>query len=342
MDYPIESPIPSHLKNVSIYRNKRAPRSVADVSIYINFEISIYKNITEKLSIYRHLFLYIETFKPGPRPVNNMLACPRAREQQLYDFPVQYASGRDDSAMKCRLCQQSSDLCESHIIPEFLYKTMYSKEKHQFIQLSGPPKVRKWQKGFKEKLLCRECEDKLNKCETYAARVLFGGTEIGLERMQDAIIVRDVDYQKFKLFQLSLIWRAGASALQQFSNVNLGPHDETLRSMIEKDEPGVPTDYGCLIILTPSYFDLTSNMMMLAQETRFDGHRCYMFLMAGFTWVFFVSSHMRQLPYSEKLFLRLDGVLPVLIENAASKGFFEKTFAEWKKSGNIDEALKRI
>jgi hypothetical protein len=112
--------------------------------------------------------------------------------------------------------------------------------------------------------------------------------------------------------------------------------------MIEKDDPGAPADYGCLIILTPSYFNLTSQMMMLAQETRFDGHRCYMFLMAGFTWVFFVSSHTRQLSHKEKMFLGLNGVLPVMIENTPSKIFFEKTFAEWKESGNLEKALKRI
>jgi hypothetical protein len=244
--------------------------------------------------------------------------------------------------MTCRLCHQDYELCNSHIVPEFLYKTLYSKEKHRFVQLSGSPKVRKWQKGFKEKMLCRNCEVKLNKWETYAAQVMMGGTEIGFEKLKDAIIVRDVDYVKFKLFQLSIIWRAGASRLQQFSNVNLGLHEERLRCMIEKDDPGEPADYGCLKIFTPSYFDLISQMMMLAQETKFDGHRCYMFLMSGVTWVFFVSSHMRQLPHTEKMFLGLDGVLPVMIENAASKIFFEKTFTEWKKSGNLDKALKKI
>ncbi|MHB9099504.1 MAG: hypothetical protein ACYC5X_16950 [Syntrophales bacterium] len=244
--------------------------------------------------------------------------------------------------MTCRLCLQVCELCDSHIVPEFLYKSLYSKEKHKFVQLSGPPKVRKWQKGFREKLLCRHCEAKLNKWETYAAQVMFGGTKLGLEKLQGTIMVRDVDYTKFKLFQLSLIWRAGVSGLQQFSNVNLGPHEEKLRCMIEKDDPGAPAEYGCLIIFTPSYFDLTSQMMMLPQETKFDGQRCYVFLMAGMTWVFFVSSHVRQLLHTEKIFLGLDGVLPVVIENTASKIFFEKTFIGWKKSGNLDKALNRI
>ena len=115
--------------------------------------------------------------------------------------------------MLCKLCQHSRDLCRSHIIPEFLFKPLYSDKKHQFIQMSGSSNVRKVQKGFKEKLLCRECEDRLNKWETYAAKVLFGGVEIGFEQMQDRILLHNVDYKKFKVFELSLIWRAGVSSL---------------------------------------------------------------------------------------------------------------------------------
>jgi hypothetical protein len=245
--------------------------------------------------------------------------------------------------MICRLCRKSDELCNSHIIPEFLYKSLYSEEKHQFVQLSGPPKLRKWQKGFREKMLCRACEDKLNKWETYAAQVLFGGTiEIAIEKMQGAILVRDVDYARFKLFQLSVIWRAGASELPQFSNVDLGPHEENIRAMLENEEPGIPSVYGCLMILTPSLFGFMSKMMMVAQQTRFDGHNCYIFLMAGLSWVFFVTSNLKQLPYGKDLFLGVNGVLPVLIENVASKTFFEKTFVELKESGKIDKALKRI
>ena len=41
----IESWRQSHLENVSKYRNNQAPRSTADVSIYRNPKVSIYRNI---------------------------------------------------------------------------------------------------------------------------------------------------------------------------------------------------------------------------------------------------------------------------------------------------------
>ena len=244
--------------------------------------------------------------------------------------------------MQCRLCQQNRELCESHIIPEFLYRTLYSQRKHQFFQLSGPPKARKWQQGFRERMLCRICEEKLSRWETYAAQILFGGREITIENKNNSLLVHHVDYQKFKLFQLSLIWRAGASSIQQYSSIKLGQHERTLRSLIENEDPAASSVYGCLMILTPTYFELTSKMMMAAQETRFDGHRCYMFLMAGLSWVFFVSSHPNKLPYSDRLFLGLNGILPILIENRSSKTFFEKSFADLKRSGSLERTIARI
>lgn len=245
--------------------------------------------------------------------------------------------------MICRLCQKPKTLCKSHIIPEFLYKSLYeSKRQHHFIQVSGSYNIRKWQKGFKERLLCKECEAMLCKWESYAAKVIYGGIEIEVEPLPDAIIFRNVDYAIFKLFELSLIWRAGISSLPQFAKVALGPHEENIRLMIMNNNPGSFTEYGCFLVLTPSYFSFVSKMMMLSQPTRFANHRCYVFLLGGLTWVFFVSSHTETLPYRDKLFLRQDGTLPILIENVASKEFFEQTFDELKRSGNIDKAVAII
>lgn len=243
--------------------------------------------------------------------------------------------------MKCRLCLHNRELCKSHIIPEFLYKALYNEEKHNFTQISGTQKVIKCQKGLREKLLCRDCEDKLNQWETYAANVLFNHFEGNIKRLSDAIVIDNIEYTKFKLFQISIIWRVGVASIPQFSNVSLGPHEEKLRVMILEDNPGDYHQYGCLMINTSSYFKLTEKILMAPQPTKFDGHNCYMFLMAGLFWVFFVSNHTSVLPYREKLFLKSDGTLPLIVDDKASKLFLEKTFSEWKRSGKLDEAINK-
>ena len=61
--------------------------------------------------------------------------------------------------MKCRLCLKEKPIQNSHIIPEFLYKPLYD-NLHRFKSLSTLPeiKIEYKQKGIREKLLCRDCE----------------------------------------------------------------------------------------------------------------------------------------------------------------------------------------
>ena len=247
--------------------------------------------------------------------------------------------------MKCKLCHENKELCESHIIPEFLYGGLYDAEKHRFVQISGEGESESnkiFQKGLREPMLCKDCELKLSQWEDYAKRVIFGGEELEQERFKDFLVVRGVDYKKFKLFMLSLIWRAGASARKEFSNVSLGPHEEKIRQILLADDPGNPYQYGCLLILTPSHFETMQGMMMLGQPSRFDQYRCYHFLMAGFTWAFLVDSHLEGLREKEKMFLSNDGTLPIVIDDKASKAYLEKTVVDWGKTGKIAEATKRI
>src|SRR3546814_16606531 len=78
--------------------------------------------------------------------------------------------------MHCALCLLPKPLQDSHIIPEFLYGVMYD-DKHRYNVLSLAPERRERieQKGVREQLLCRDCEQKFSKLESYASLVLQGG-----------------------------------------------------------------------------------------------------------------------------------------------------------------------
>lgn len=71
---------------------------------------------------------------------------------------------------ECYNCHQLKELQNSHIIPEFFYKYVYTQD-HKFILLSEQKeeKLIPEQKGFREKLLCHECEELLSKKETVAS-----------------------------------------------------------------------------------------------------------------------------------------------------------------------------
>ena len=99
-----------------------------------------------------------------------------------------------------------------HILPEFIYKALYdSNRKFLEVATEGGYKKSTFAKGVREHLLCRCCEARFSKLEDHAARV-----HREMRRKLDAAAVDDLvtvpaNYEKLKLFQLSILWRAAVS-----------------------------------------------------------------------------------------------------------------------------------
>ena len=148
--------------------------------------------------------------------------------------------------MKCKLCLQEKRLLNcSHIISDFTYQDLYD-ENHKInkIQdLSNPMKFIRVSSGEYDKgILCEECEQKIGKFENYAAVILFGGNIAKKEMPRfisqvnphgvEYISIQNIDYRKFKLFLLSLLWRASISKRDYFKHVRLGKYEDEIRKMI--------------------------------------------------------------------------------------------------------------
>lgn len=178
-------------------------------------------------------------------------------------------------------------LCDSHIIPEFCYKPLYDSN-HRFhtLRLDTETKDKPWQKGAREKLLCEACEQKLGKHEHYVSGVFFGGPEVGIETRPGQLVVHDVDYSHFKLFQLSVLWRACVSSHEMFTAVQLPEHEPTLRAMLLAEDPGPAERYGCVMILNRTadkvLVDFMLNPVPISTDP-FDGVR---FMFTGLTWLY--------------------------------------------------------
>jgi len=72
----------------------------------------------------------------------------------------------------CKLCHKKSKLEQSHIIPKFVYKWLKETSATGYLRF-GQNLNKRVQDGFKENLLCRNCEDLLNNWETDFANKLF-------------------------------------------------------------------------------------------------------------------------------------------------------------------------
>jgi len=242
--------------------------------------------------------------------------------------------------MSCALCLKKLPLCNSHILPELFYKPIYDKPAHRFFAISTETEKKPIprQKGIWEKLLCIGCERKLNNWETNASRLFYKEAKV-LEK-SDRLEVVDIDYSSFKLFQMSMLWRTGVSSRVEFNNVSLGPHSDRLRRMLFDEDPGDPDEYGCLLVLCPTYKDILQQMLISPDMVKVDDHHVVRFLLAGLFWNYFVTSHTPEIA-SDGVFLSKEGVLTILVESKYTSQYAEKLYKRLKESGNIDRVIKK-
>ncbi len=148
------------------------------------------------------------------------------------------------STDNCKLCGQNKKLVAAHIIPRsFFHNAKGVSKSWSEARRYDTKDVKIWQSGFCDnRILCNDCERGFSNWDGYGYRVL--GTPPGTQdfpRTQtqwEAFVIRDVDYTRFKLFVLSVLWRASTSSLPFFTRVQLGPHEATIANLIRKRDPG--------------------------------------------------------------------------------------------------------
>lgn len=237
--------------------------------------------------------------------------------------------------MTCRLCKRDRHLKNSHIIPEFLYSSLYD-EKHRFhrVSIKENEKNKLIQKGVREYLLCGDCEQKLSKYETYASKVFKGGVELGFSHEGNLIHLDGIDYVKFKLFALSILWRASISSLDVFEHINLGPHEENIRGMILGEEAGRESEYPFLMSPITHEGALQSDLIIQPTKTRLDGHIAYRFTFRGMFWVFIVSGH--RLPDAVvSASINPQGKLTMLPREITTMNYISRMATELTKQGKV-------
>lgn len=242
-----------------------------------------------------------------------------------------------DARSACALCLRRVELCNSHIIPEFLYRALYD-DKHRFHEISVKPDKRNalQQKGIREKLLCDACEQRLSGHERYASQFLNGGVGIGIRRDGNRLYLSNLDYTHLKLFQMSILWRAGVSALPAFSQVDLGPHSERMRAMLLAGDPGRSDDYGCIMFSLMMGADQVQGLIVQPTWARLAGARAYRFVFGGLIFVYVVSST-RPPMVLRPHFLSSDGTAIVKFEQLQNLGFLMGTLNNMVKLGKFDQ-----
>jgi len=241
---------------------------------------------------------------------------------------------------ECALCKNVKKLCRSHIIPEYFYKTLYDPKTHSFAQSSSDPtrKDLPRQKGLWEYLLCSDCEGIINDYEKYAIHAFFEKNSIFIENKGEYLLVSGLDYTKFKLFQISLIWRMGISSKEPYKVVNLHKHEDVMRKMLLNGDPGEPHKYASMLIFSPKHYPLKSGLITPIEKGKFDpeGARniCYFHFFGGFIWAYIVSSHTHMMP-AQKAILQKDGTMQIELSEKGVDFYINKQIDKLRKAGKL-------
>lgn len=240
--------------------------------------------------------------------------------------------------MACKLCQRDRPLRKSHIIPAFLWKPLKQEEGKFYALSSNANKSEfKVQDGPKEPMLCEDCEQQFGRYENYVRQVLYSKPDDGdfgfrIQNHAEGVQIDGLDYGRFKLFQLSILWRAHTSKIEFYGEVNLRSHAEKIRRMLVAEDPGLRTDYGCFMAgVMENPRKMLDDVVLAPKSARLSGHYCYKFVMGGCIWYFIVSKHAEQLKYADR-FLGPEGSLILPLKNWKEMRAFQDLAQRFKNS----------
>ena len=232
----------------------------------------------------------------------------------------------ESALTNCRLCRREEPLVRSHILPEFLHRKLelYGKEyarkkkgvkKRELWQFGTNPTTagpRRYQIGIRERLLCAVCDNWLGKFEDYANKIIFDPKAedscqaIPFGKKQSL----QVDYCRFKLFQISLIWRMGISSNKAFHAIQLGSHEEILRNMLNFSNAGRSADYGCVILRNPLGTNVTNQVICPIGTKIVDGIPVVTLMLGNSLWVYALAGS-EDSPFEAKMHLSDCGQLRI-------------------------------
>ena len=203
--------------------------------------------------------------------------------------------------MKCKLCNKDKKLIKkSHIIPEFMYQDLFD-EKHRIFEVLIKPDLQLKKKprqsgGYDKNILCENCDNKiLGSLERYASLALYGGIELMIDTKSNKntstyINVKGIDFEKFKLFLLSILWRASISNLPIFQNVKLGNHENIIRNKIFTHNPGSSFEYPCAIFTYLHNTKIPNQIVAEPGCIKNGEQQIYAFLIGGNLFVYFTNA----------------------------------------------------
>jgi hypothetical protein len=153
---------------------------------------------------------------------------------------------------------------------------------------------------YEADILCKDCDGEvIGSYETYGRLALYAGenefvdgpipehgvTETGIPVTK----ITNLHYEKFKLFLLSILWRASISTRLFFRDVRLGPYESRIRQMILEGDPGRAEEFPILMMSWLADDSISHDFVGQPGINRATQGIRYVFPIAGITYIYHVS-----------------------------------------------------
>ena len=251
----------------------------------------------------------------------------------------------------CNLCKKEKPLIKkSHIIPDFFFKaTGLFNEKHQThkVVVNEFLESKKFSYvptgDYEGGILCKECDNELiGDLETYGRKVLYGQptkledpTKKVIKNPIDGAeytIYEKVDYHKFKLFLLSILWRACITTRKVFKEADISEQDkENIRLMLISGNSGEIKEYPIVFMTYLNDSKLPKDLIIQPIKSQTNEEEIITFLICGYVFIFNITKDFKNICDIEDLTITPDNKFK-LIHIPENEGWnFILRFANIKK-----------
>ncbi|MCG6142672.1 hypothetical protein [Leptospira mtsangambouensis] len=237
---------------------------------------------------------------------------------------------------KCALCDQEGLLRNSHIISDTLFDGTYD-QLHRIMPIheGEETQLRFQQQGFREKLLCDKCEQKLSRWENILKKELIALDGADTNRLE---IIREngkkkvtkIAYDEFKKAILSILWRMSICKDPFFTDYKLSKEiNDSLKKAI-LDESKVPEQTFALIVTRIKQDDEERSKIiaLFNKPTQLKEYKFISFILYGFLFDVCVSCEI----FDEKLH-------EIILKEDGSLTLNEKNLLELEITAKLDSNL---
>ncbi|RYZ84547.1 MAG: hypothetical protein EOP04_17800 [Proteobacteria bacterium] len=201
--------------------------------------------------------------------------------------------------------------------------------------------------GRSEHLLCEHCEGRISKWEKYAADWLYNRALVPAveSESESGTIYSGIDYEKFRLYCLSVLWRMAESSISFYEGVRLQASDaELIRKALMAEDPMDGSFPVCLFRIIGPNGELFPATVQ-PYQTVSARHTSFHLITNGFAHDFWVRGY-EHLPYVKECSLKRDGRLAVpsilYSDYAPIQDVITHASTHWKKDeGPSSDSVKR-